>query len=352
MQFGDWMRLVAKNQFRVHPSRWGLAATITGLSVANSAMSLLNRGCYQSRLAQTRLVDDPVFIIGHWRSGTTYLHELMSCDDRFATPTNYQCFVPNYFLLTESWLPKLIWFLMPSQRPMDNVRTAWSTPQEDEFAIAAMGVPSPYLRIAFPNNAHRYFEYLDLESLSPSELENWHRHLRRFLKSLTISTNKRLILKSPTHTARVGVLAKEYPRARFLHIVRHPVTVYLSTINLWRVLDESQGLQKPREDYLKPYVLEAFERMYQAFERQRQQLAPGQLAEIRYEDLVKDPSGILRQAYQQLDLGDYSVVEPAIRELVKSSGDYKTNQYAVDDATREEIMTRWAAFASRYGYSS
>ena len=108
-----------------------------------------------------------------------------------------------------------------------------------------MGVPSPYLRIAFPNEPRDYLDYLDL-NLSADELLVWETQLQRFLKSLAIAHKKRLILKSPTHTSRIGTLAEMFPKARFLHIVRDPRSVYPSTMKLWRVLDEAQGLQIQR----------------------------------------------------------------------------------------------------------
>jgi len=131
MLWRDWWRLLARHHFRVHPWRWGLATTVSIQTAFNSVLAALTRWRYRRQVAQTALVGPPVFIVGHWRSGTTYLHELLSCDERFATPTTFQCFAANHFLLTEAWLPKLVWFLMPSRRPMDNVRTAWDSPQDD-----------------------------------------------------------------------------------------------------------------------------------------------------------------------------------------------------------------------------
>ena len=352
MCLGDWVKLLARNRFRVSPSRLGLAATISVQSVSNSVLACLQHLLYRRRLARTELAAPPLFLVGHWRSGTTYLHELLACDERFATPSTYQCFAASHFLVSESWAPKLLWFILPSRRPMDNVRFAWSAPQEDEFALCSLGMKSPYLEIAFPNEEHNVFDYLDLERLPPAELAAWQGCLRQFLKCVTLSTGKRLALKSPTHTARVGFLAREYPGAKFLHIARHPVTVYLSSVNLWRVLIETNGLQVPRDSDFKEFVLSTFERMYRAYDRQREMLAPGQLMEIRYEDLVQDPVEVLREAYQRLDLGDFSVVEPALRAATRSSKSYRTNEYALDEKIREEIMSRWSGYATRFGYTS
>lgn len=350
MLLGDWMKLVVAHGGRIHPLRWGLACTITGATAFNSTMHLLDSAVYGRRVKATDIEQHPVFIVGHWRSGTTYLHELLSCDERFASPSTYQCFAANHFLLTESWIPRLFWFLMPSQRPMDNVQVGWNAPQEDEFALCSMGVPSPYLRIAFPNDREQYLDFLDLQHITPADLEQWKSCLRQFLQRLTCATGKRIILKSPTHTSRIGLLAEMFPQAKFLHIVRDPLTIFPSTVKLWRVLDEAQALQRPHFRELEEYIFRAFERMYEAFDEQSKSLATGALHELRYEDLIADPVGQLRQAYEQLDLGDFGPVEDRLASFASAKRDYRTNRYQIDDHLRQQILQRWGTYAAKYGY--
>jgi LPS sulfotransferase NodH len=352
MLWRDWWRLLRRNHFRVHPLRWGLAGTVSALTVFNSTMGTLSRWRFGRRVKGTRLTADPIFIVGHWRSGTTYLHELMACDTRFATPTTYECFAANHFLLTRSWIPRIAWFLMPSQRPMDNVRTGWDSPQEDEFALCSMGTPSPYLRMAFPNEPDQYLEYLDLQSLPTEALREWQLKLNEFLSQLTYLHQKRLILKSPTHTARIGVLAQMFPQAKFLHIVRNPLSIYPSTLKLWQVLDTAQGLQIPHNRHLKAYVLAAFERMYTAFEQQRAALRADQIFDLRYEDLVDNPVEVLRKAYDHLQLGAFEQVRPALEKMTQAKRRYRTNHYELDETSMTEIMSRWSDYAGRYGYAN
>ena len=38
-----------------------------------------------------------------------------------------------------------------------------------------------------------------------------------------VRSPKRIVLKSPAHTARVRVLLELFPKARFVHIIRDPV---------------------------------------------------------------------------------------------------------------------------------
>ena len=124
-------------------------------------------------IARTEIDEPPLFVIGHWRSGTTMLHEMMVLDERFAYPTTYECFAPNHFLLTGALLPKLIWFLLPSKRPMDNMAVSFDHPQEDEFALLSMGAPTPFMRMAFPNDPPPYMEFLDMEGVDERDLVRW-----------------------------------------------------------------------------------------------------------------------------------------------------------------------------------
>jgi len=239
-------------------------------------------------------------------------------DDRFCCPSTYQCFAPGHFLLTERFFTRGLNWLMPAKRPMDEVALGWDRPQEDEFALVNLGAPSPYRRIAFPATSGDRPRALDVSRLPPAELERWRAALRRFLALLAVRDPRRPVLKSPPHTARVGELARMFPGARFLHVVRDPFVVLPSTLRLWRALHGVQALQRARDEDIERYAFAAFEEVDAAFERDRAGLAPGRLHELRYEDLVADPVPRLREAYERLDLGDFERVRPALERQVGS----------------------------------
>jgi len=345
-----WLPLVAEHRCRVSPSRIGLLATITAASAFNSLAEPLSEARFRRLLRQPPATPPPLFIVGHWRSGTTLLHELLMLDPRFCCPSTYQCFAPGHFLLTEDILTRLLAWMMPRKRPMDNVAAGWDRPQEDEFALANMGAPSPYRRMAFPATSSAEPVALDVTRLAPAELDRWQETLRRFLARLAVRDARRPVLKSPPHTARIGVLAEMFPGAKFLHVVRDPFVVFPSTIRLWRSLDEVQGLQVDRGEALERYVFACFDEMYAAFERDRGNLAPDRLHEVKYEDLVADPVAALEGAYAHLGLEGFAAARPAVEDQARSMKRYRTNTYQHDPRIVREVAARWRNFIDRYGY--
>jgi len=354
MPLGVWLGMVASERGRIWPSKLGLAATISVAAAFNSLAEPLSEARYRRHLRQPPETPPPLFIVGHWRSGTTLLHELLMLDSRFCCPSTYQCFAPGHFLLTESFLTRALAWMVPAKRPMDNVAAGWSRPQEDEFALANMGAPSPYRRMAFPATSSAEPVALDVARLPAEDLARWQAAMRRFLGRLAVRDPRRPVLKSPPHTARLGILAEMFPGARFLHVVRDPFVVFPSTVRLWRSLDEVQGLQVDRGERLEGYVFACFDEMYAAFERDRAGLPAGSLHEVRYEDLVADPVGQLARAYEQLGLEEFAAVQPALEAHARSRQmrQYRTNTYQLEPRLITEIARRWQPFIDRYGYAA
>lgn len=351
MRFGDLWQLFARNRFRMHLLRVPMFVLVMMFGAFNSVMHWIERWRFGKKIRETKIAKPPIFIIGHWRSGTTHLHELMVRDDRFAFPTTYECFAPSHFLVTEWFLPKLVWFLLPSKRPMDNMAAGFDHPQEDEFALVGLGSPSPYLRCAFPNDPPPYMEFLDMDGTQPADLQRFKSDMLEFVQRLELAkSGKQLILKSPPHTGRIEVLSQLFPGAIFIHIVRDPYSVFPSTRRLWRALDEVQGFQFPKYDDTVDYVFAAFERMYRGFNAQRDKLGTSKLYEVKYEDVVRDPVGELEKIYRELDLGSFDEMRPKLEAYVREQKDYRTNQHELEPELKAEIARRWSDYFERYGY--
>jgi hypothetical protein len=345
-----YFSLLARNRFAIAPRRMAMAAILSSLTFFNFVLWVLQAIFYGRRIRRTEIEQAPIFIIGHWRSGTTLLHELLVLDERHTYPDTYASFCPNHFLVSGWLLRPCLRFLLPSRRPMDNMAAGWDRPQEDEFALCNMGVRSPYLTMMFPNRPPQDQEYLDLEGVPPEGLARWKGALLWFLKSMTVRSPQRIVLKSPPHTCRIKVLLELFPEARFIHIVRDPQVIFPSTLNLWRRLYRDQGLQVPKYQGLEEHVFRTFQRMYEVFQRDQHLISPSQFCEVRYEDLVQDPVAQTRRIYQQLDLGKFDDFLPKLKDYLAGHAEYQTNRYSNSPEVRAEIDRRWGPLMKQYGY--
>jgi len=350
MNFFAWLRLLARNHFAIGLSFIPIALLITMMSFFNSFLRIVQTVLYGRRVSRTVITEQPIFIIGHWRSGTTLLHELLCLDERHTYPTTYECFAPNHFLISEDFASRWLRFLLPSRRPMDNMAVAWGRPQEDEWALCMLGQPSSYLTIAFPNRAAQFLRYLDLDELSPESLRTWKESFLLFLKQITFNNPKRIILKSPPHTFRIKVLLELFPDARFVHIVRDPYTVFASTVHWVKSLSTVAALQRPTWNGLEDLVFEIFLKLHERLEETRGLIDPSRFHELRYEDLVRNPIEQMRVLYEKLDLGDFEKVLPGLEKYLEGVKEYQTNRYELSPELREEISRRWDPFIRKYGY--
>jgi hypothetical protein len=351
MRPSSWWSLLRQGRFRIHPSRLLLAIAISLATPFNTLLALLQSVLFRRKLAEAELHGPPVFIVGHWRSGTTLLHELMVRDERLSSPSTFQCFAPCHFLVTEWFFRRFASWLLPGKRPMDNMAAGWDRPQEDEFALMNLGQPSPYRRIAFPNEPAVNLEYLDFDGVTEEKKQQWMAALRSFLLKVSIGTGRPLIIKSPTHTGRVGWLAREFPEAKFIHITRDPRDLFPSTCRLWRGLDEVQALQNPKHERNEEYVVECLRRMYKSFHQQRKSIDSARIIDVRFKDLTANPVETLRTIYETLRLSDFESVEPTIREWVDSEHKtYKRNQHQLPPEKEAMILDAWQDYFELYGY--
>lgn len=345
------VRILKRNGFRVHPSCWPGCMVDLAFSVANTGLGVVQTLVYGARVKRIQLEHDPLFIIGHWRTGTTLLHELLALDPGNTCPTTFQCLVPNHFLLTERFLKSWSGFTLGTDRQVDRVPMGWDRPQEDEFALCNLGIPSPYATIAFPNRPQQNQEYLEVDAVPQRGRERWKRALQRFLQRVCHRKPGRIVLKSPTHTFRLPILLELFPNARFLNTVRHPLAVFQSTIRLWKSLYAKHGYQKPNFEGLDEYVFATFARMHDRLEATRSLVPQGRFLDVRYEDLVTGTVDTMQRIYERLDLGEFESARPAIEAYAQEHADYQPHQYAPTPDLEREVFQRWKPYYERYGYT-
>ena len=351
LDYFAFLKLMARSRFAVEPRHLYIAGIMAWVTFANTVFRWVQDARFGDAARNLTLAADPVFVIGHWRTGTTLLHELLYLDGRFSTPSTHDCFNPCHNLLSETLFKKHLAFLVPSKRPMDNMPAGWDRPQEDEFALALMGEPSTYTDIAFPNRPPLDPGALDLSGLTPAGRAKWQRTLLKFVKTLALRDPRPLLLKSPPHTARIPELLQLFPKAKFVHIRRDPLTLYSSTMKLWASLATAHGLQTPRGGPpLEAKVLREFRVMMTRYFATRDLIPPGQLVEVRYEDFVPDIVGGTAKIYAGLNLGGFDAARPRLEEYAARHRGYETNKFTLSAAQEAVVRQQWGDLIEKLGY--
>lgn len=347
----DWLRLLRENRFRVSPRYWPRALFVSLVSSANSVGAWREDRRFRAAIERT-CVEKPLFILGHWRSGTTHLHNLFALDRRFGWPTTYQSFYPRTFLLTEASASRRYGVFMPRNRIVDNLAASFAAPMEDEFAIAVLTGLSPYLGWSFPAREDHYDRYLTFEEATDSERIRWKQGLQYFLQKLTFHTQRPLVLKSPAHTSRIRWILEIFPDARFLHIRRHPYAVYPSMKRLILQGIDGLRLQKPSLVDLHERILRRYRQMYDTYFATKELIPPGQLFEMSLEELESDGLATMERAYRALDLPDFVGVEAELKRHLESLKSYQKNDFgALPPAICKDIDREWGPSFAAWDYS-
>jgi hypothetical protein len=330
-----WNRLAVKLEAIQPRVNWRDRSVYRINAIGYSLLDRLQRASHSDAL-KAAVPPAPVFLLGFWRSGTTFLHELFCCDPRLGFPSTYACLNSSHFLLSEPIVRKRS---SPSElRPMDNMKFSWATPQEDEFALLALGAPSPYEALLVPSLMHSPRLLLDLFSRPVEEQERWKEAIQYFIRLLTVQQNKRMVLKSPPHGFKLPLLPALFPGASYVVIERNPYEVFASNLKLWKTLIEMYGLEPISQDEIEEFVLMA----YVLHEQAIVEGAPGlTLARLRYEDLVKDPVGQMARLYRELGMGDFDLVRPRLEQHVASVAGHQRNRFRLSQRQMARVDEAW-----------
>lgn len=350
LSLGSWIKLLSTNRFAIESKQTVAALITTVATTLNTIAGRLEKTFYSNEIDKTKLIAPPLFIVGYWRTGTTYLHNLIGQDERFTFPTTYTCMFPHHFLLTEHLGKRLLSMLLPETRPMDNMPLSWDLPQEDEVALALLGKLSPYMDFAFPNTQETNHKYLDFNDATPAERELFKKLITYFVKKHTFRSRKRVVLKSPAHSYRIKLLLEAFPDAQFIHIYRDPITVFLSAVHMFTIIRKQVGWTKPNNSNLEQRIIEDMLLCYQHIREDQALLAQDQFHEIRFENLERNPLLELEKTYKKLNLGGFESVKPKLEAYLASISNYQKNRYIISHAKRQQLAQRLHPIIKAYGY--
>jgi hypothetical protein len=305
---------------------------------------------YGKKIKHITINKPPIFIIGHWRSGTTLLHQLVSLDDQFTAPTLVQTIIPDHFLFSTKYYVPVLRKMLPRKRPMDEVELDPIAPMEDEFGLVRMGCSSPFEGLLFPSVQKKFLADIDEFIPKGKELVKWKKDFNYFLKKITFLTQKQIVLKNPFHTPRISLLSEMFPGARFIYIVRHPYKIIPSSINMWDIVARENAF---KSGWQKPTVAETTEvlfKFWQSVDENKSALNKNQFVVVKYEYLEINPVKELKRIYSELNIEFKSSFETRIIQFMDEKRDYKKNTFSLSQIEKDTIYGRLERFFKVFNY--
>lgn len=347
-----WLKLLKEN--KVDKEFYPQAAVITLESAVLTPLAYLEYLLYWIPIHFTKIKKDPIYVVGFWRSGTTYLQNLLTRDPQFGWFDPVSTITFGNCILLRKPLTALAKNGLKGARAMDNLEFELDLPMEEAHGFTNLTDLSVSHMMAFPDHGKgaKYVEAIFTDALSSKDRRRFWHVYNYMLKKLTyIKGGKQLLLKSPDNTARIAFLKRAYPKAKFINIYRNPYTVVRSALNMFRIEMDKYALSESVSDqYLLDRVCLIFERVYRRAFRDLDNLAPCDKIEIKYEDFVENQEEYLEKIYKQLGIKNYDKAYPYFKEYMDSMKGYKTNQYDYAPELIEKVNERLGFYFERYGY--
>ena len=297
------------------------------------------------QIREHTMTQHPIFILGFYRSGTSYLHELLIQDVRLGYHSIFQMVFPEIMLCSEKWLLPLLEYscrIFKFQDYVHRIPLSWKFPGEEDTSMTAslnpMGAQWGYV---FPQKMNKYFQkYVLFENISESEFEGWKYEFVFLIKKISLANhNKQLVLKSPPNTARIKLLLSMFPNAKFIFIHRNPYEVYVSNKRFWKVTQAIYAIGETKSVDINSNVLDTYSKTMHRYLLEKNLIPEGHLIEIPYEDLIQQPLQSMRKIYETLHLDAFGYCENKMKTFVELQRSFVQLKHEMLPGDERKVVT-------------
>ncbi|MHA1528007.1 MAG: sulfotransferase family protein [Alphaproteobacteria bacterium] len=329
------------------------AASIWAAVLARLPFSTLECILIGKRLPALEELPPPIFILGHWRSGTTHLYNMMALGGFGYVPPLAVGLPWDMFGLVRALRP-LLERQLPARRFIDDIPVTSTSPQEDEIALANMSPLSFYHGLYFPKHFDRLIDRgLFFDGCSEADIAGWQSRFGYFMRKLTLAQGGRLLIKNPVYTARPAMLKGMFPGAKFVHIHRNPYDVFISMRNFHARLLDVMALQEvPRGLDIDATILRVYARMMERFEAETEGWGAPDLVEVPYEALDREPMAALERIYSGLELEGFEAAAPRFRAYLDRVKGFRKSAFGGDARAVGMVSGKLGRWVGKWGYEA
>jgi omega-hydroxy-beta-dihydromenaquinone-9 sulfotransferase len=345
--------------------RLGRMAAFIGLYGANQ-MGWLADQIFTPDWQSARL-NGPVFIIGHQRSGSTFLHRALSRDPNALALNLHQMLLPSisgqraWELLFRAGSRPERWLGRVQERrlgELDSIhRVRLDSVEEDEFVLlsvyrSGMAVNSSPA-VAADATLNRLRDYRSWSENDRRTAMAWYRAclLKASYRAGNANPNpdRWVLSKNPAFSQRIPDLLKVFPDAKFIHLVRNPLEAIPSRLSLVRAIWQlrSPGVEGLSEMETNEIVRDS-ERTYLLALQDLAGLPSDVAITVGFAELTSAPATVLSRIYSQLGLpGGPPNLPPKRDDAVGAPHRYTLAEFGLNEA---DIRERLAPVFKAYGF--
>ncbi|NNC94679.1 MAG: sulfotransferase [Chitinophagales bacterium] len=297
-------------------------------------------------------IEQPVFIIGMPRTGTTILHAIMHEDRHNRSPLAWECLLPYPVPKVDTYNDNdqlnsvrkefgQLFKLVPDFKMKHHMEA--DSPQEC-IGITALDFNT------FQTTAQFYMpSYMDwfFDGSDHLATMRWHKRFLQYLQSGGVK-GERWLLKTPVHMIRLKEIFEVYPDARIIMTHRDPIKVVPSAASL---ISSVRSLYSDSEDPVRSgnEQAEIWSKYFDRFLKDRKALdREDQFIDIRFEEFVADQIGCIRSIYKHFGFqADENAVTAMKRYLDSNPKDkHGAHKYTLQDfgLTEEGIRNKFANY--------
>jgi omega-hydroxy-beta-dihydromenaquinone-9 sulfotransferase len=238
-----------------------------------------------------------VFVLGYWRSATSYLQEQLALHLDYNTIQIYDILFPEHTYLTKRFL------LTPLNKvvkmlnvPFDVQRTQMDLKKNAEEELALLGLGNPNSLVLF-----HFFPKLYPIIQSEDQKSRYIKSYVKMIQWLYLSDrSKGIVLKSPTNLSCIQQLAYEFPNAKYIYIQREKEAVIKSNKYLWSLIRKRTSFHQLSDDRIDYIINDSYNQMLSDYKRDRR-LIEKSLIELDFEELCESPEITIKQIQNQFD---------------------------------------------------
>ncbi len=349
-RFDNWLRLRRENP--ITNKRQGRFITLVTFALGLPA--LIEWILFYRPIHRTKITKDPIYIVGYWRSGTTFLQNLLTRDPQYGWFDPVKTVTFSNCILLKPFLARIQKNLLKDARPMDNMEYALDLPMEEVFAQATISTQAISHMLSFPDGGRgaKFVETAFIDEQDEKTQQEWRKAYDYVLKKATyLEKGKQLLLKSPENTCRLGELKRCYPGAKFINIYRNPYKVIMSAVNMFDKEMGLLGLNEPASiETMENVAIDMFARMYKKAIRELDAMPPEDHIDICYEDFCREPLSYTQKIYEALRIPGFEEAKPYFEAYLKTQENYQKNVFSLKPELRDKINEKLGFYFEHYGY--